>query len=124
MPTRQPTHENDESTDIVRVPVRPPRAPAAYRPTDHYLQQQRERVPEFDQSLPRRVIETGEVTRVPGASVEDGNQFGTTVAFTTTVRGESWTVVVALRPKAFATDAKHRAVTVYQGFPAGDGGAG
>jgi hypothetical protein len=111
--------DDDGSTDqLVEIPVRPPRDPAAYRPTDHFLQRHRERVPEFDKSLPRRVIETGQASRVRGAAVADASDYGTPIAFTTAVRGEPWTVVVALRPVAFVdSDTKHRALTLYQGTP-------
>jgi len=110
---------------LLNIPVRPPREPAAYRPTDHYLQRHRERVPEYDSDLPRRVIEDGRACRVRGDTVEDDLGYGTPVGFTETVRGEPWTVVVALRPTAFVDDDKHRALTVFQGTPtpADTGGA-
>jgi hypothetical protein len=114
----QATQQPDRD-DLLEVPVRPPREPAAYRPTDHFIQRLRERVPEYDSDLPRRLIEDGTATCVRGDSVEDGLQYGTPVGFTDTVEGKPWTVVVALRPAAFVDgdDVKHRALTVFQGTP-------
>jgi len=115
------TTEDAQTTEdrgrLVNIPVRPPREPAAYRPTDHYLQRHRERVPEYDSNLPRRVIEDGRARRVRGETVDGGADYGTPVGFTTAIRGEPWTVVVALRPAAFVDDGKHRALTVFQGTP-------
>jgi hypothetical protein len=112
--TQQPARD-----DLLEVPVRPPREPAAYRPTDHFIQRLRERVPEYDSDLPRRLIQDGTAARVRGDSVDDGLQYGTPVGFTDTVGGKPWTVVVALRPAAFVDgdDVKHRALTVFQGTP-------
>lgn len=113
----QTTQQPDGRGDLLRVPVRPPREPAAYRPTDHFIQRLRERVPEYDSNLPRRIIEDGRACRVRGDSVDGGADYGTPVGFTTAIRGEPWTVIVALRPAAFVDDGKHRALTVFQGTP-------
>ena len=113
----QTTQQPDGRGDLLRVPVRPPRDPAAYRPTDHFIQRLRERVPEYDRDLPRRVIQDGRACRVRGDSVDDDLKYGTPVGFTDTVEGKPWTVIVALRPVAFVDDVKHRALTVFQGTP-------
>lgn len=112
--------------ELVEIPVEPPREPDAYEPTDHFLQRHRERVPDYDDDLAARVIETGRARRVRGDSVEDGADYGTPVGFTTAIRGEPWTVIVALRPAGFADDRHHSAPTVFQGTPTpvdGDGGS-
>jgi hypothetical protein len=44
------------------------------------------------------------------------------VAFTETIGGDPWTVVVALRPEAFTSDRLHRALTIYQGRPSHETG--
>jgi hypothetical protein len=80
-------------------------------------------VPKFERDLPRQVIQNGRVRRVHGDDVADSPDYGTPVAFTETVRGDPWTVVVALRPDAYAVaDSTHYALTVWQGTPAEDSG--
>jgi len=119
----------DGPADLVEVPVRPPREPAAYRATTHFQQSLRDRVPELDRSvLPRRVIQNGTATRqVTDDDALDLSEGGTPIAFTETVAGGPWTVVVALRPEAFADhtgDRLHRALTIYQGRPSPEAGGG
>jgi hypothetical protein len=120
--TAKDVSDDDRGTDdkqLVEIPVEPPRDPAAYRPRDHFIQRLRERVPEFARDLPRDVIQDGRVCRVHGDTVADSPDYGTPVAFTHTVRGDTWTVVVALRPDGFADDgADHYALTLWQGEPA------
>ena len=107
-----------ESNQFVEILVTPPREPAVYRPRDHFLQRLRERVPEYQRNLPREVIKEGRVCRVPGADVTENPDYGTPVAFTKSVDGKPWTVVVALRPDSLiADDAKHDALTLFQGTP-------
>ena len=115
----QTVTDADGPDDLVTVPVRPPRDPAAYRATTHFQQNLRERVPELDRSeLPRRIIEDGTATRqVTDRDALDLSVGGTPVAFTERVDGDPWTVVVALRPQAFTSDRLHRALTIYQGRP-------
>lgn len=106
---------------LVEVPVRPPRNPSMYRPTDHFLQRLRERVPKHDRDiLPERLLREGDVERRPGDPRADPDEAhdGAVVAFTATVRDKPWTLVVALRPAAFLNESsKHRALSVYQGTP-------
>lgn len=120
MPTEYAA-DDESSTDteqLVEIPVEPPREPAAYRPRDHFLQRLRERVPEYARDLPRDVIQDGRVCRVRGDTVDDQPGYGTPVAFTATVDGDPWTVVVALRPDGFASaDPTHHALTLWQGTP-------
>lgn len=120
MPTEHETDDDRESEErqLVEIPVEPPREPAAYRPRDHFIQRLRDRVPEYARNLPRDVIQDGRVCRVRGDDVVDQPGYGTPIAFTKTVHGKPWTVVVALRPDGFAdTDATHHALTVWQGTP-------
>lgn len=111
---------------LVEVPVRPPRDPSMYRPTDHFLHRLRERVPKHDRDiLPERLLREGNVERRPGDPRADPDEKhdGAVVAFTTTVRKEPWTIVVALRPTAFLNESsKHRALSIYQGTPRSAGG--
>ena len=105
------------STDIVTVPVAPPRDPAAYHPTVHFAQRLKDRVPEYDRdALPRRLIEDGRVSRVPDHAHATDAQ-GTLVAFIDEIAGETWTLIVSLRPGAFTRDGKHGAVSIYRGRP-------
>lgn len=116
--------------ELVTVPIQPPRDPAAYRATTHFKQSLRDRVPRHDRGLlPREIIERGtpdrQVTDRDRLELDDGR--GTPVAFTAAINGESWTMIVALRPEAFADDdRRHRALTIYQGRPthAGDDSEG
>jgi hypothetical protein len=116
--------ERGTGDQLVEIPVKPPREPAAYQPRDHFLLRLRQRVPEFDRNLPRQVIQDGRVCRVHGDTVDERPDYGTPVAFTKTVRGDPWTVVVALRPDGFTDDPTHHALTLWQGTPtpAGLGG--
>ena len=103
--------------DIVTVPVAVPRDPAAYRPTVHFAQRLKDRVPEYDRdALPRRLIEDGRVSRVPDHAHATDAQ-GTLVAFIDEIAGETWTLIVSLRPGAFTRDGKHGAVSIYRGRP-------
>jgi hypothetical protein len=69
--------------------------------------------------VPRRIIEDGRATRqvTDDDALDLAGGRGTPVAFTETVDGDLWTVVVALRPEAFTSDRLHRALTIYQGQP-------
>lgn len=121
--------EVQSELDTVAVPVAPPRDPAAYRVTDHYRNRLRDRVRDRDRStLPGELIREGDVVRArdPDARRVPANLHGTPVAFTTDgPRGQPWTLVAALRPRAFVDDdALHRALTIFQGTPTGPGDAG
>lgn len=118
------TDKNDLDTggpgeQLVEVPVRPPRDPSMYRPTDHFLHRLPERVSKHDRDiLPERLLREGNVERRPGDSRADPAEAhdGAVVAFTTAVREEPW--VVALRPAAFLNEgSKHRTLSIYQGTP-------
>mgnify|MGYP006896946126 CR=1 FL=1 len=103
------------------VPVAVPRDPAAYRSTVHFQQRLRARVPEYRRdSLPRQLIEDGEARRAGQFRDGPGEARGTPVAITDEIAGETWTLVVSLRPTAFGRTGRHAAVTVYTGRP--DGG--
>ena len=104
--------------DLVTVPVAPPRDPPTYRATAHFQQRLKERVPEYlRDSLPGRLIKDGRVVRAGEYRPGTGPGKGTPVAFSAEIDGETWTLVAALRPDAFARDGKHAALTVYQGAP-------
>ena len=108
------------AADLVEVPVAPPRDPAAYRPTVHFGQRLKDRVPEHDRdALPRRLIEDGAVHRVPDHPHTTDAQ-GALVAFIDEIAGETWTLIVSLRPGAFTRDGKHGAVSIYRGRPDDD----
>ena len=103
------------AADLVTVPVAVPRDPPAYRATHHFQQPLNERVPEHRRgTLPRGLIEAGHVSRA-GEYRPNGSGKGTPVAFSDEIAGETWTLIVALRPRAFGRDGKHAALTVYQG---------
>jgi len=108
------------TADLVTVPVAVPREPAAYRPTVHFGQRLKDRVPEHDRdALPRRLIEDGAVSRVP-EHPHAPDARGTLVAFIDEIAGETWTLIVSLRPGAFIRDGKHGAVSIYRGRPEDD----
>lgn len=100
------------------MPVAVPRDPEAYRSTAHLVQRLRDRVPEFRRgTLPRRLIEDGEPTRAGEYRDGPGEAVGTPVAFTDEIAGETWTLVVSLRPTGFTRDRPHTALTVFRGRP-------
>lgn len=106
--------------DLVEVPVAPSRDPAAYRPTVHFGQRLKDRVPEHDRdALPRRLIEEGAVSRVQDHPHATDSR-GALVAFIDVVAGETWTLIVSLRPCAFTREGKHGAVSIYRGRPGDD----
>lgn len=112
--------------DTVTVPVAPPRDPSRFAATDHFRNRLRERVDDHRRdTLPAALIREGRVHRAP-ATADDVPEYerGAMVAFTTaTATGRPWTLLAALRPRAFADpDERHRAVTIYQG-PAPDADA-
>ena len=108
------------TADLVTVPVVPPRDPAAYRPTVHFGQRLKDRVPEHDRdALPRRLIEDGAVHRVTDHPHATDAQ-GALVAFIDEIAGETWTLIVSLRPGAFTREGKHGAVSIYRGRPDDD----
>ena len=117
----------EEYTDIVEVPVKPPRKTECYRPTKHFKQRLRERVPSFHHGpVPAQIIEEGAVTRRAWRAPPQLDDPGQPVAFTGTVDGRRYTVIVALRPGGYrAPKLKHSVLTVYEGDPpAGDAGDG
>jgi hypothetical protein len=118
------------TADLVTVPVAVPREPAAYRPTVHFGQRLKDRVPEHDRdALPRRLIEDGRVNVAGEYRPGTGPGKGTPVAFSDEIGGETWTLIAALRPRALTRDGTHAVLTVYRGPPSespetADGGPG
>ena len=115
----------EENTDIVEVPVKPPRKAECYRTTKHFKQRLRERVPSFHRGpVPAEIIEEGAVTRRTWRAPQHADNPGQPVAFTSTVDGRRYTVIAALRPGGYrSTEVKHTVLTVYEGDPpAGDAG--
>ena len=106
------------STDIVTMPVAVPRDPPTYRATAHFQQRLKERVPEYlRDSLPGQLIEDGRVNVAGEYRPGTGPGKGTPVAFSGEIGGETWTLIVALRPRALGRDGTHAVLTVYQGPP-------
>jgi hypothetical protein len=104
--------------DLVTVPIAPPREPPTYRATTHFQQRLKERVPEhLHDSLPRQLIEDGRVNVAGEYRPGTGPGKGTPVAFSDEIGGETWTLIVALRPRALIRDGTHAALTVYRGPP-------
>ena len=104
--------------DLVTVPVAVPRDPPAYRATTHFQQRLKERVPEpLHDSLPGQLIEDGRVNRAGEYRPGTGAGKGTPVAFSDEIGGDTWTLIVALRPRALIRDGTHAALTVYRGPP-------
>ena len=106
------------TADLVTVPVAVPRTPPSYRATSHFQQRLKERVPEYlRDSLPGQLIEDGRVTRAGEYRPGTGAGKGTPVAFSDEIGGETWSLIVALRPRALVRDGTHAALTVYRGPP-------
>jgi hypothetical protein len=108
--THGPNASGDEQSNQPQTrAVAVPRNPPSYRATSRFQQRLKERVPEYlHDSLPGQLIEDGRVNRAgeypPGA----GTGKSTPVAFSDEIGGETWTLIVALQP---------RALTVYRGPP-------
>jgi hypothetical protein len=129
MPTTPDTTPDGRTeTETITIPVAPPRDPTTYDATAHFRNRLRERVDTHRRdSLPATLIRSGRVRCVPRTQSTDlpDPEPGSAVAFTTaTVTGRPWTLVAALRPRAFVDDdEQHRAITIYQGPPrTADGG--
>ena len=104
------------TADLVTVPVAVPRDPPTYRATAHFQQRLKERVPEYlRDSLPGRLIEDGRVTRAGEYRPGTGPGKGTPVAFSDEIDGDTWTLIVALRPRALIRNGTHAALTIYRG---------
>jgi hypothetical protein len=104
------------TADLVTVPVAVPRDPPSYRATTHFQQRLKERVPEhLRDSLPGQLIEEGRVNVAGEYRPGTGAGKGTPVAFSDEIGGETWTLIVALRPRALIRDGTHAALTIYRG---------
>jgi hypothetical protein len=106
------------AADLVTVPVAVPRDPPSYRATSHFQQRLKQRVPEYlRDSLPGQLIKDGRVTCAGEYRPGTGPGNGTPVAFSDEIGGETWTLIVALRPRALIRDGTHAVLTVYRGAP-------
>jgi hypothetical protein len=114
----------------VTVPVAVPRDPPTYRATTHFQQRLKERVPEhLRDSLSGQPIKDGRVNVAGKFRPGTGAGKGTPVALSDEIDSDTWTLIVALRPRALIRDGTHAALTVYQGPPeqtpeTADGGPG
>lgn len=118
------------TADLVTVPVAVPRDPPTYRATTHFQQRLKERVPEhLRDSLSGQPIKDGRVNVAGKFRPGTGAGKGTPVALSDEIDSDTWTLIVALRPRALIRDGTHAALTVYQGPPeqtpeTADGGPG
>jgi len=110
---------HQRAAELVEIPVLPPRTPSCYRPTTHFKQRLRERVPgRHHGPVPAKLIEDGRTQRRPWGAPVDLVEPGQPVAFTDKVDGKTYTVIAALRPAGFcSSDMTHDLLTVYTGEP-------
>lgn len=110
--------QTTDDPDLVEIPVYPPRSLDCYRPTTHFGQRLRSRVPDRHHGpVPRDIISDGTVARQP-LNHDRKNEPGHPVAFTGYVDQQQYTVTVALHPDAYCDpDTVHELLTVYKGKP-------
>lgn len=107
----------EPNTKHVSVSVPVPREPAAYRPSVHFGQRLRERVPErLRDRVVNECIETGECRGVRPPRRDDADdEIKQHFAFEATVADGRWRLVVGIRSAALLNDdKKHLAVTVME----------
>lgn len=97
-------------------PKKVPRDPQAYRPTNHFYNRLKQRVPdELQDDIAARCIKHGHVSSTSPAGHCEGSVWQT-YAFDYEIDDTEWSVIVGIVPQAYGSEmVKHQAITIYSG---------
>jgi len=92
-----------------------PREARAYRPTNHFVNRFRERVPDdLEPDIVERCLRYGTISARGQAGQADGNVWQV-FGFEHTIEGDRWRVIVGIVPQAYDSEmVKHEAITIYR----------